>query len=181
MKTIGIINGSTRTNSYSGQIINNLVGLISEDYKIKHIQINDLPLYSQDYDTLAPTPKEYERLRKEVLDVDAIIFVTPEHNRSISAALKNALDIGSRPPGNNVWAKKPALIIAQSPGQIGGFGAAQALKQILHFFNMRVMNTPEVYIARSASLLDENGKIINESTLNFLNDVLNSFLVFINE
>lgn len=174
-KKIAIIVGSIRKNSYSQSLANNLVELLPEGYEAEFIKIDHLPLYSQDFDS-ENTPEQYKPFRDQVRDTDAVIFVTPEHNRSYPAALKNALDIGSRPYGQSVWNGKPALVVSQSPGNISGFGANHHLRQTLTFLNMPTLQQPEAYIAHTNKLIDEHGKINNEGTLEFLHSVVDAFV-----
>jgi chromate reductase len=105
--------------------------------------------------------------------------VTPEHNRSIPSALKNALDVASRPWGQNVWAGKPAAIISQSIGSIGGFGANHHLRQVLMFLDMPVLQQPEVYLGNSADLFDANGSISSRDTLDYLQSFVDAFVALI--
>lgn len=174
-KKIAIIVGSIRQNSFSQSVANNLVELLPEGYEPKFIKIDDLPLYNQDYD-FADTPEQYKRFRDQVKDTEAVIFVTPEHNRSFPAALKNALDIGSRPYGKSVWNGKPALVVSQSPGNLSGFGANHHLRQVLTMLNMPTLQQPEAYIAHTNKLLNEDGNITDDSTLGFLQSIVNSFV-----
>src|SRR5699024_12222938 len=115
----------------------NLINILKEDYEDTYLQIDHLPLYNQDLDK--NSPQEYVDFREVVAAQDAFIFVTPEHNRSIPAALKNALDVASRPYGDNKWGGKPALIASQSPGVISGFGANHHLRQLLTFLDVPVV------------------------------------------
>ncbi|NLC14000.1 MAG: NAD(P)H-dependent oxidoreductase [Chloroflexi bacterium] len=177
-KKIAIVVGSIRKESLSQSLANNMVALLPEGYDAEFIKIDHLPLYSQDYDT-ANTPEQYKQFRDQVKDTAAVIFVTPEHNRSYPAALKNALDIGSRPYGQSVWNGKPALVVSQSPGNISGFGANHHLRQTLTFLNMPTLQQPEAYIAHTNKLIDEHGKITNEGTLEFLQNVINAFVELI--
>jgi chromate reductase len=177
-KKIAIVVGSIRKESLSQSLAKNMVALLPEGYDAEFIKIDHLPLYSQDYDT-ANTPEQYKQFRDQVKDTAAVIFVTPEHNRSYPAALKNALDIGSRPYGQSVWNGKPALVVSQSPGNISGFGANHHLRQTLTFLNMPTLQQPEAYIAHTNKLIDEHGKITNEGTLEFLQNVINAFVELI--
>lgn len=174
-KKIAVIVGSIRRNSLSGTLANNLVKLFPADYETEFIKIDDLPLYSQDYDTDG-SPAEYTRFREAVKSADAVLFVTPEHNRSFPAALKNALDIGSRPYGQSVWSGKTALIVSQSPGQISGFGANHHLRQVLTILNMPVVQQPEAYIGLSHTLFDESGNLKSEETKGFLQSIIDAFV-----
>ena len=177
-KKIAIVVGSIRKESLSQSLAKNMVTLLPEGYDAEFIKIDHLPLYSQDYDT-ANTPEQYKQFRDQVKDTAAVIFVTPEHNRSYPAALKNALDIGSRPYGQSVWNGKPALVVSQSPGNISGFGANHHLRQTLTFLNMPTLQQPEAYIAHTNKLIDEHGKITNEGTLEFLQNVIDAFIELI--
>lgn len=177
-KKIAVIVGSIRKNSYSQQLAQNLTRLLPEGYQPEFVQIDHLPLYNQDYDSAEP-PAQYTAFRDQVRSADAVLFVTPEHNRSFPAALKNALDIGSRPYGQSVWNGKPALVVSQSPGNLSGFAASNHLRQILTFFNMPLVGQPEAYIAGSNKLLGEDGKITNEDTLKFLQSVVDAFVKLI--
>src|SRR5690606_21616203 len=120
---------------------------------LKIVEIGDLPLYNPDLDGESP-PAAWTRFRGEVAAVDAVLFVTPEYNRSITGALKNALDVGSRPYGHSVWDAKPAAVVSVSPGLLGAFGANHHLRQSLVFLNMPVLQQPEAYISKVGDLLD---------------------------
>ncbi|MBA4687003.1 MAG: NAD(P)H-dependent oxidoreductase [Candidatus Galacturonibacter soehngenii] len=176
-KTIGIFSGSLRKNSFSGSIADYIKNHAPAGYDFKLIDISKLPLYNQDSDN--EDVKEYTVFRDEVKALDAVLFITPEHNRSIPAALKNALDVGSRPYGENVWNGKPGAIISQSPGGIGGFGANHHLRQVLAFLNILTLAQPEAYIGSFHTLIDENGVINNNDTKDFLDSFLSAFLDWI--
>lgn len=176
-KTIGIITGSLRKNSFSGSIADYISEHAPASYEVKNIDISRLPLYNQDYD--GQEISEYTTFREDVKSLDAVLFITPEHNRSIPAALKNALDIGSRPYGENVWNGKPGAVISQSPGGIGGFGANHHLRQVLAFLNVLTLAQPEAYIGAYHTLIDENGALSNEGTKDFINGFLAAFAAWI--
>ena len=133
MAKIGIIVGSLRKNSFSKQIADNVVSLLPAGYEAEFVEIGNLPLFNQDYEGDLGTPAEYTTFRNTIKALDAVLFVTPEYNRSIPAALKNALDVASRPYGESVWNGKPAAIISQSPGALAGFGSNHHLRQVLTF------------------------------------------------
>jgi chromate reductase, NAD(P)H dehydrogenase (quinone) len=137
------------------------------------VPILDLPLYNPDIES-AP-PQQWVNFRARVGKADAILFVTPEHNRSVPAALKNALDLASRPHGANAWDGKPAAVVSASPGAIGGFGANHHLRQSLVYLNMPAMAQPEAYIGHADKLFDEKGQLTNEGTGKFLGDFLTAF------
>ena len=176
MTKVGVLVGSLRKESFSKKLASNVVSLFPEGYETEFIEIGNLPLYNQDYDDENRVPKEYTAFRNKVKELDAVIFVTPEYNRSVPAVLSNALDVGSRPKTDNVWNGKPAAIISQSPGNLGGFGANHHLRQILTAVNMPVVQHPEVYISNTANLLDEEGKINNEGTIQFLQFFVDAFV-----
>src|SRR4051794_36505426 len=129
MTKIGVLVGSLRKESFSKKIAANVAALFPEGYESEFVEIGNLPLYNQDYDDKNNVPDEYTALRNKIKELDAILFVTPEYNRSVPAVLSNALDVGSRPKVANVWNGKPAAIISQSPGNISGFGANHHLRQ----------------------------------------------------
>ena len=111
---------------------------------------------------------EFVDIGQLVKAADAVLFVTPEYNRSVPGVLKNAIDVGSRPYGSSVWNGKPAAVVSNSPGAIGGFGAYHHLRQTLVFLNMPTVNQPETYIGHVATLFGENGELTNEATREFL-------------
>lgn len=166
MTKYGVIVGSIRKNSYSKGVADAIVAGLPEDAEVTYLNIAKLPLYNQDYDEASPV--EYTEFRNAVAAQDAIIFVTPEHNRSIPAALKNALDVASRPWGQSVWGGKPALVASQSISGISGVLAHHVLRQSLVFLDMPTMQQPELYIGNTDKLSDENGHITNEGTQSFL-------------
>ena len=179
MVKIGILVGSLREESLSKKIAANVASLFPEGYETEFIEIGNLPFYNQDRDNENNTAVEYTTLRNMLKEIDAVLFVTPEYNRSVPAVITNALDIGSRPPGESVWNGKPAAIISQSPGNLSGFGANHHLRQILTPLNMQVVQQPEAYIANSANLLDENDEIKNEGTVQFLQSFVDTFVELI--
>lgn len=176
MTTVGVVVGSLRKESFSQKIASFAASLFPEDIRIEWIEIGQLPLYNQDYDGEEKTPEEYNVFRRKINEIDAFLFVTPEYNRSIPAALKNALEVGSRPRTMNAWNNKPAGIISQSPGNLGGFGANHHLRQTLVALNMPVVQQPEVYLSHSATLLDDNGRINNEDTIQFLQSFIDALM-----
>ena len=166
MTKYGVIVGSIRKNSYSKGVAEAIVAGLPDDAEVTYLNIAKLPLYNQDYD--ADSPVEYTEFRQAVAAQDAFIFVTPEHNRSIPAALKNALDVASRPWGQSVWGGKPALVASQSISGISGVLAHHVLRKSLVFLDMPTMQQPELYIGNTDKLADENGHITNEGTQSFL-------------
>ena len=177
MAKIGIVVGSLRKESFSKKIASSVAKLFPDGCTAEMIEIGNLPLYTEEYDDNPPA--EYTAFRSRVQGCDAILFVTPEYNRSVPGVLKNAIDVGSRPYGQSVWAGKPAAIISQSIGSIGGFGANHHLRQVLTFLDMPILQQPEAYLANSPSLLDENGQINNQDTIKFLQSFVDAFVALI--
>lgn len=173
-KKIGVIVGSLRKGSYSGQIAEILKELAPQSLKLENIIIGDLEFYNEDLDDGTP-PESWQRFRKEAAGFDGFLFVTPEYNRSYPSVIKNALDIGSRPRNGSVWNGKPVAVVSVSPGGIGGFGANHHLRQALVFLNTPVMGQPEAYLGNVTSFLDENGKLTNKDTEKFLRLIMESF------
>lgn len=175
MKKIGIIVGSLRKDSFSKKTAAALAECAPESLSFEWIDISGLELYNQDYDDFDQAPTSYKPFRGAVAGCDGYLFVTPEYNRSAPAAVKNALDVASRPYGQNAWAKKPGAVISVSPGAMGGFGANHQLRQTLVFLDVYTMQQPEVYIGRVDGLFDEKGALANDSAKKFLTAVMKSF------
>lgn len=176
-KIIGIVLGSLRKNSFSGSIADYVKSHAPAGLEFRLIDIGGLPVYNQDHD--GAEPESFLALRNEVKAVDGFLFITPEHNRSIPAALKNALDIASRPYGENLWSGKPGAVISQSPGGIGGFGANHHLRQVLSFLNVLTLAQPEAYIGAYHTLIDETGALTNADTQAFLDSFLAAFAAWV--
>lgn len=174
---IGVVVGSLRKESYARKWAKNFVELFPSDVEFTFIEIGNLPLYNEEYDQ--EDIAEYNEFRQAVKAQDAIIFSTPEYNRSVPGVLKNAIDVGSRPAGQAVWSGKPAMIMSHSVSGISGANAVQALRPSLAFLDMPVMGQPEVYLAKSAEFFDEAGKLNNEGTRNFLQTVADRFMAHI--
>jgi chromate reductase len=154
-----------------------LVQLAPPPLALSIVEIGHLPLYNQDYD--ASPPDAWTGFRERVRRADAVLFVTPEYNRSVPAALKNALDVGSRPYGHSVWNAKPGAIVSASPGAMGGFGANHHLRQSLVFLNVPAMQQPEAYLGGADKLFDSDGRLVNDDTRAFLAKFLAAFAVWI--
>ncbi|HEX9306409.1 MAG TPA: NAD(P)H-dependent oxidoreductase, partial [Anaeromyxobacter sp.] len=127
----------------------------------------------------ANPPAEWTAFRKRVRAADAVLFVTPEYNRSVPGVLKNAIDVASRPYGHSAWAGKPAAIASVSPGVLSGFGANHHLRQSLVFLDMPTMQQPETYIGGVAGLLDAHGNLVNEGTREHLRKFVEAFAAWI--
>ena len=157
---IAVIIGSLRKESFNRKTANALIGLAPDTLSFNILDIGNLPLYNEDLE--GDEPQEWLTFRKELQSHDAVLFFTPEYNRSVPAALKNALDVGSRPYGGSSWDKKPAGIVSVSPGAYGAFGANHHLRQSLVFLNVPAMAQPEAYIANASKLFDADGNLTDE-------------------
>jgi chromate reductase len=170
---IGYFVGSLSSTSINRVLSRALIRLAPEDLRFTEIPIGGLPLYSPDYD--ASYPAEATALKDAISRSDAILFVTPEYNRSIPGALKNAIDWASRPWGQNSFDHIPAAVIGASIGQIGTAVAQQSLRGVLSFFNARQMTAPEAYVQYSPDVFADDGDVKDEVTRAFLTSYLEEF------
>lgn len=174
---IGVIVGSLSSSSINRRLSHALQKLAPEELDFVEIEFRDLPLYSQDYDADFPAPA---RAWKEAIDgVDAVLFVTPEFNRSIPGGLKNAIDWATRPHGKNSFTRKPSAVIGASPGAIGTAVAQQHLRSLLSFCNSPQMNSPEAYIQYRKDMFDDEDNVNDESTASFLHRFMSEFQGFV--
>jgi len=169
---VAVIIGSNRRESVNRRLGHALTKLGADKFAFSFIQIDDLPLYNQDLE--AELPKSVARFKSEVAAADGLLFVTPEHNRSIPTVLKNAIDWGARPYGQNSWNGKPAAITGTSPGAIGTAIAQQHLRQVLGDLGVLVMGG-EAYVSFKPGLIDADGAIADESTRKFLQGFVDQF------
>src|SRR5512135_794826 len=167
-RKVAVFVGSLRAASWNRKVARELIALAPASLQLEIIEIGQLPLYNQDFDDGGNPPAEWLAFRQRVKPYDAVLFVTPEYNRSVPAPLKNAIDVGSRPYGQSVWNGKPAAVVSVSPGAIGAFGANHHLRQSLVFLNMPVLQQPEAYVGGALGLFGENGELTSESTAEFL-------------
>ena len=174
---VGYLIGSLAKESINRKLAGALISLAPPNLGFHEISIGDLPLYSYDYD--ANYPPVATAFKKAIADSDAVLFITPEYNRSIPGALKNAIDWASRPYGTNAFTRKPSAVIGTSPGAIGTAVAQQQLRSVLSFCNSPQMNSPEAYIQFSKGLIDAEGKITVPSTEEFLRNYMKEFNEFI--
>lgn len=172
-RDVAVIVGSLRKESFNRKVANALAELAPATLKLNIIEIGQLPIYNQDDDENPPA--EWTAFRDRIRAADAVLFATPEHNRSVPAALKNALDVGSRPYGKSAWSGKPGAVVSASPGAIGGFGANHHLRQSLVFLNVPAMAQPEAYIGGADKLFDANGKLVNDGTREFLRSFIQAY------
>ena len=173
---IAVIVGSIRKDSFNRKLANAIVKLAPPEFLFQQLQISDLPLYNQDDDDNQAA--SVKRLKSAIKEAQGLIFVTPEHNRSIPSALKNALDHGSRPHGQNVWAGKPAGVLGASPGATGTAMAQQHLRNIIAALDMPTLGRPEAFIQVKDGLFDEAGNIGADS-LKFFQTWMNRYVAWV--
>jgi len=174
---VAVLVGSLRKDSINRKVANALIELAPAALKLSIIEIGHLPIYNQDVDD--GPPAAWTQFRERISASDAVLFVTPEHNRSVPAVLKNAMDVGSRPYGKSAWNGKPGAVVSASPGAIGGFGANHHLRQSLVFLNVPAMPQPEVYLSGADKLFGIDGKLTNTGTGQFLQGFLKAFTAWI--
>ena len=171
-KKVGVVVGSLRKGSYTRMVAKAMCGL-NPGLQCEIIEIAPLSMYNQDLDTDSP-PRDWVEFRDRIRACDAILFATPEYNRSVPGVLKNAIDVASRPYGKSAWMKKPCAVVSVSPGAIGGFGANHALRQSLVFLEMPCLQQ-EAYIGHAAKLFDANGNLTNDDTRAFFTKIMQAF------
>ncbi len=179
-KNVAVILGSLRRDSYSQKTAAAIARLAPSDTRFDVVPIGELPFYNEDLESDAP-PKAWIEFRERIQQADAVLFVTPEYNRSVPAVLKNAIDVGSRPYGQSAFDGKPAAVVSVSIGGVGGFGANHHLRQSLVFLNMPTLQQPEAYIANVGTLVDEEGNVTNEGTEKFLRTFAAAFSQWIGQ
>ena len=169
---VAVLVGSLRRDSFTRKFARILVELAPAELQMEIVEIGELPLYNQDLEEQVPAA--WTAFRDRMRGLDAVLFVTPEYNRSVPGAMKNAIDVGSRPAGKSIWNGKPCAVVSVSPGAIGGFGANHHLRQSLVFLNMPALQR-EAYIGGADKLLDATGKLVNDSTRDFLTKYMQAF------
>jgi chromate reductase len=174
---VGYFIGSLAKGSINRKLAKALTRLAPHELEMSEISFKDLPLYSYDYD--ADYPPVAKAFKEAVASVNAVLFVTPEYNRSIPGGLKNAIDWASRPYGTNSFSRKPSAVIGTSPGAIGTAVAQQNLRSVLGFCNSPQMNAPEAYIQFTPGLITDDGEVTNDETAEFLRNFMAEFHAFI--
>jgi NAD(P)H-dependent FMN reductase/ketosteroid isomerase-like protein len=175
--SVAIIVGSLRKASFSRKMAHALMAHAPKSLTCGIVEIGHLPLYNEDLDDKPPA--SWERFRADIRKADALLFVTPEYNRSIPGCLKNATDIGSRPEGKNVFEAMPAAIVSVTPYKQGAFGANHALRQNFVYLNLLPMQQPEAYIGNAGELFDTGGKLKNDGTAKILREFMSAFASWI--
>jgi chromate reductase, NAD(P)H dehydrogenase (quinone) len=174
---VAVIVGSLRKESFNRKMANALIAMAPAPLVLSVVEIGQLPLFNQDLE--ANPPASVSAFKQGIAAADALLFVTPEYNRSVPGVLKNAIDVGSRPSGKNSWGGKPGAIVSVSPGKLAAFGANHALRQSLVAVDVPTMPQPEAYVGNAASLFDDKGALIDESTARFMQKFLASFALWI--
>ena len=170
---VGYFVGSLSSTSINRVLSRALIRLAPSDLEFTELRIAELPLYSPDFDSDFPAAPQ--ALKDAIAGSDAVLFVTPEYNRSIPGALKNAIDWASRPWGHNSFDHMPAAVIGASPGQLGTALGQQSLRAVLSFCNARQMTAPEAYLTFKPGLVTDDGEVTDESTAAFLADFMQEF------
>jgi chromate reductase len=178
-RTVAVLVGSLRKDSASRKVAKAIAVLAPDTLTFDFPEIGDLPFFDQDLEATPPAP--WVAFRDRIKAADAVLFVTPEYNRSVPGVLKNAIDVGSRPYGQSVWNGKPGAVISTSMGALGGFGANHHLRQSLVFLNVPAMAQPEAYVGNSLALFDESGALIDEGTEEFLRAFAQAFAAWIEQ
>jgi NAD(P)H-dependent FMN reductase len=175
---VAVVVGSLRRQSLSRKLAQEIIRRSRDKLSCSVVDIGDLPLYNEDLDGDSP-PASWSRLRDAIDAADAILFVTPEYNRSIPGGLKNAVDVGSRPGGQNHWAGKPAAVVSQTPYKLGAFGANHALRQTFSFLDMPVLQQPEMYLSGTSDRFNSAGELTDGETGKLLDTFITKFALWI--
>ncbi len=176
---VAVITGSLRQASFSRKRGRAAIKLAPAGMKPSIVEIGDMQHYNEDLE--ADPPAAFTRFRERIAAADAVLFVTPEFNRGIPGALKNCVDVGSRPWGKSIWNGKPAAVISTAPGAIGGFGAHHVLRQALVAVNVVTMPHPEAYIGGVAKMFDDAGELVDASTREFVSEFMRAFHTWIKQ
>jgi chromate reductase len=175
--SVATLVGSLREGSLNRKAAHAIEALAPPSLRFEEVEIGGLPLYNEDLERNPPA--KWAEFRETMRGKDAVLFVTPEYNRSVPGLLKNAIDVGSRPYGKSVWSRKPAAVVSVSPGGIGGFGANHHLRQSLVFLDMPALQQPEAYIGNAVGLFGDNGEVKNEGTEKFLRSFTEAFAAWV--
>jgi chromate reductase len=178
-RKIAVIVGSLRKESHSRKMAKALMKIAPSTLILEIVEIGGLTLYNQDLDDTGEPPAAWTGFRERLKKFDGVLFVTPEYNRSVPGVLKNAIDVGSRPYGKSVWARKPGAVVSVSPGAIGGFGANHHLRQSMVFLDMPALPQPEAYIGKAADLFDERGDFTNGPLREFAENFIQTFAAWV--
>ena len=178
-KKISVLVGSLRKDSFNKKIANEVMKIAPSDLELELLEIGHLAYYNEDLDQENP-PQDWVRFRDKIKNSDGFLFFAPEYNRGLSAVLKNAIDVASRPYGENSWAGKPSAVVSVSISALGAFGANHHLRQSMVFVDVPMMPQPEAYIGNAASLFDDAGKLA-EDTKQFLQTFIDAYENWVNK
>ncbi|MFZ7200779.1 NADPH-dependent FMN reductase [Avibacterium avium] len=174
MMNIALIIGSLSQKSINRSVANYIVSQFPTDVNVTEVRIDDLPLYTQDRDQV--DVPEYDRVREQIKNADAVLIVSPEHNRAMPAATKNIIDIASRPYGQNLWQGKKVAIVTASPGAYGGINSGLQIRQSLQSIGANALTTAEVFLSKANQALNEQGEVADERTAGFLSKFAQTFI-----
>ena len=176
-RKIAVVVGSIRKESINRKLAKALIKLAPKDLECELVRIDDLPVFNQDHDQ--DPPQQVARVKAQIVAANAILFVTPEHNRSLPTALKNVLDWVSRPYGKNLWAGKPAGVAGASVGAVGTAVAQAHLRAVLGYLDVPTLGQPEVYVQFTKDLIDDDGNVSNDGTRKFLQSFVDRYAAWI--
>jgi chromate reductase, NAD(P)H dehydrogenase (quinone) len=179
VRNVAVIVGSLRKDSLNRKMAQALAAMAPSSLKLGIVEIGDLPHYNADSETNPPAA--WTAFRGAIKAADAVLFVTPEYNRSVPGVLKNAIDIGSKPYGQVVWERKPGAVITVSPGAIGGFGANHHLRQMMVFLDVPMLQQPEAYVGNAANLFDAEGRIAVDATRTFVQKFIDAYAAWVDK
>jgi len=177
MRDVVVLVGSLKKASFNRKMAHAIREIAAGSLALEEVGIGELPLYNEDLEAAVPEP--WQRFRDRVRRADAVLFVTPEYNRSVPGVLKNAIDVGSRPYGKSVFSRKPAAIVSVTGGALGAFGANHHLRQSLVFLDMPALQQPEMYIGGAPKLFDEQGRLTNDDMRALLEKFVDAFAAWI--
>ena len=172
-RNVAVLVGSLRKESFSRKLAHAFAEVAPPSLELKIAELGDLPMYNPDIDN--EPPRAWSRFREEIRAADALLFITPEYNRSMPGALKNAIDVGSRPYGKGALIGKPGAVVSNSPGNLSGFGAHHHLRQCLVFLDIPVLQQPEVYLSGIDKKFDSHGKLNDQPLREFLGKFMTAF------
>ena len=176
-RSVAVLVGSLRKESFTRKVAETLFTLAPTWLSFESVDVGAVSHYNQDLE--ASRPADWLAFRDKVRAADAVLFATPEYNRSVPGVLKNAIDVASRPKENNAFNGKPGAVISVSPGNISGFGANHHLRQMLVFLNVPTMQQPEAYIGGAANLFDDSGNLTNDATRQFLKNFIDAYAAWV--
>jgi chromate reductase, NAD(P)H dehydrogenase (quinone) len=172
-RKVAVLVGSLRKESFSLKTAKALIAMAPPELAMEIVDIGELPLFNQDWE--ASPPPAAAAFKARIAAAEALLFVTPEYNRSVPGVLKNAIDVASRPYGQSAWTGKPGAVVSVSPGATSGFGANHHLRQSMVFLDVPMLQQPEVYIGHAHKLFDASGALNNDDTKQFLQKFLQAF------